>query len=77
MTLAIPCEACGIPLHHDVVTLRFATFSLVPGGEARSNMTPKARQEYLVCTGCASYVQSCVEFIEARMSGLEGRRAAS
>lgn len=77
MTLSIPCDACGTPLHHDVVTLRFATFALLAGGEARPNTTPKMREEYLVCAGCASYVQACVDFIDARASGTEGWGAAS
>ena len=75
MTLTIPCDGCGASLHRDVVTLRFATFPLVAGGEARSNTTPKARQEYLVCTACASYVQTCVDELDARPSRFEGRSA--
>lgn len=67
MTLAIPCDACGQPLRRDVVTLRFATLVLASDGAAPSKATATARQEYLVCTGCASYVEACIAVLEARV----------
>lgn len=68
MTLAIPCDACGKPLRRDVVTLRFATLAVASGGAAQPGAAPGARREYLVCAGCASYVQACIAVLEGRLS---------
>lgn len=68
MTLAIPCDACGAALRHDVVTVRFTTSSVSFGTAGHTRMTPNRRQEYLVCAGCASYVQACIAVLEGRVA---------
>jgi len=68
MTLATPCDACGKPLRREVVTLRFATLSAVPTGTSQAKAAPVERQEYLVCAGCASYVQACIAVLEGRVA---------
>lgn len=79
MTLATPCDACGRPLHRDVVALRFATLSVaaVAGGGIHPKVTLGAQQTYLVCVSCASYVQACVAALEdesdADSSRIQGR----
>ncbi len=68
MTLAIPCDACGTALRHDVVTVRFATSRVSFATAGHTRTTPNRREEYLVCTGCASYLQACIAVLEARVA---------
>ena len=79
MTLATPCDACGSPLHRDVVALRFTTLSVVPGGGAQAKAPPGARRAYLVCVRCAAYVEACIEVLEggADAGPATAREAAS
>lgn len=67
MTLATPCDACGTPLRRDVVTLRFMTSAMTYGTSGHGKSAPDLKQEYLVCPGCASYVQACVAVLEGRV----------
>lgn len=66
MTLATPCDACGRPLHRDVVTVRFAAVSTASITSAAGRTVTAARQAYLVCQGCAAYVQACITVLEQR-----------
>jgi len=70
MTLATPCDACGRPLHRDVVTVRFATVSTASIVSAAGRPVAAARQAYLVCEGCAAYVQACITALEQRGAGV-------
>lgn len=67
MTLSTPCDACGTPLRRDVVTLRFMTSTISYGTTSQTRVVPDLKQEYLVCPGCASYVQACVAVLEGRV----------
>lgn len=67
MTLAIPCDACGTALRNDVVTVRFSTSRVAIAIAGHTRTTPNRREEYLVCTGCAAYLQACIAMLEARV----------
>ena len=67
MTLATPCDACGSPLRRDVVMLRFSTSSTHHGTNGHMRLATDSKDEYLVCPGCASYVQACIAVLEGRV----------
>lgn len=43
------------------------TSTITYGTASQGRVAPDLKQEYLVCPGCASYVQACVAVLEGRV----------